>query len=126
MPNATPSPRQARPTPGLHVIRSPLSRVAYGLAAGAAHLLFLQYGTVHLRKAGSEVSPDYVGPRILWWADGDRRELLAEVGTRGTLLSLPDAARERLVHHQPWAAIARERGTTVPALMRGIRRELTG
>lgn len=90
MPISYRSTRQPRPTPGLHTIRSPLSRVAYALPKGAAQLLFLEYGTVVLRRNGTEASPDYTGPRVLWWSDGDGRELLAGVGTRGTLLSIPD------------------------------------
>eukprot|EP00903_Cladosiphon_okamuranus_P018984 g17461.t1 len=40
-----------RPTPGLQRIRSPLSRVAYGLPKGAAHLLVLEYGRAALMQA---------------------------------------------------------------------------
>ncbi|WP_417208540.1 helix-turn-helix domain-containing protein [Antarctobacter sp.] len=92
MPNTYRPSRQSRPTPGLYLIKSPLSRVAYTLPAGAAHLLWLEYGSVHLRRNVAEATSEHAGPRIVWCADGGGRELVAEVGTRGTLLSIPASA----------------------------------
>ena len=97
-----------RAAPGLHHIKSPLSRVAYAMPQGRAHLLWLDYGQVSLRTApedrnrepvgpqhnrdhNPEHNPEHRGPRLLWWADGAGREMLASVGTRGTLLSVPAA-----------------------------------
>ncbi|WP_172327439.1 AraC family transcriptional regulator [Mangrovicoccus sp. HB161399] len=81
-----------RPAPRLHPIRSPLSRIAFGLAEGAAHLLLLDYGQVRLRAAGSDAEPEHSGPRLLWWAGRAGRELVAESGARGGLLSIPSAS----------------------------------
>ncbi|GAA6147808.1 AraC family transcriptional regulator [Pseudooceanicola nitratireducens] len=81
-----------RPTPGLQRIRSPLSRVAYGLPKGAAHLLVLEYGRVHLALKDGARMPDHDGPRLLWWVGSAPRELVVGAGTRGSLLTVPEAA----------------------------------
>lgn len=89
MPAAT-HPLQTRPpTPAVHQIRSPLSRIAFTLPQAEAHLLWLEYGSVHLR--GDETGPDarHSGPRFVWWPDGAGRELVAEVGARGMLVAIP-------------------------------------
>ncbi|WP_175484582.1 helix-turn-helix domain-containing protein [Palleronia marisminoris] len=68
-------------------IRSPLTRAAYALHSGTAYLLVLSAGTVRLgawNEAGIE------GPRLWWRAEAAPTELLAEAGTRATLLSIPD------------------------------------
>lgn len=78
-----------RPAPTLHQIKSPLSRIAYALPASHAHLLWLEYGSVHRRKPGADPLSNHSGPRFLWWADGAGHELVAEVGARGTLVSIP-------------------------------------
>lgn len=85
--------RPAAPTdPGLQRIRSPLSRVAYGLPKGAAHLLVLEYGRVHLALKDGARMPDHDGPRLLWWVGSAPRELVVGAGTRGSLLTVPEAA----------------------------------
>lgn len=81
-----------RPAPGLHQIRNPLSRIAFALPKGAAQLLWLEHGTVRLRDPAADAMTDHAGPRVIWWADGAARELVAEIGARGTLLSIPQAA----------------------------------
>lgn len=78
-----------RPTPALHQIKSPLSRIAFALPKGSAHLLWLEYGTIRLRGPAAETEISQTGPRFIWWADGAGRELLAEVGARGTLIAIP-------------------------------------
>lgn len=78
-----------RATTGLSQIRSPLSRIAFTLAPRTAHLLWLEYGTVRLDGA-VDSPPDHAGPRLLWWADGGGRSLAAEIGARGTLVSVPE------------------------------------
>ncbi|WP_171060761.1 AraC family transcriptional regulator [Poseidonocella sp. HB161398] len=78
-----------RPVPRLHQIKSPLSRIAYALPEGAAHLLQLDHGRVRLRGATADDGPERSGPRLLWWAGGGGRELVAEAGARGMLLSIP-------------------------------------
>ena len=84
-------------------IRSPLMRVGYGLAAGAAHLVVLQAGTVARRRAGRDDEPRATveAPRLLWLADGGAGELLAEAGTRGALLSIPGLALMRALPATP-------------------------
>jgi len=79
-----------RAATGLHQIRSPLSRIAFTLAPRTAHLLWLEYGSVRLEDGGDSL-PEHAGPRLLWWADGAGRSLNAGIGTRGTLVSIPDA-----------------------------------
>ncbi|MDK3075328.1 helix-turn-helix transcriptional regulator [Sedimentitalea sp. JM2-8] len=78
-----------RPATGLHRIRSPLSRIAFTLAPRTSHLLWLEYGTARLQGPG-DATPEHAGPRILWWADGERRDLIVEIGARGTLVSIPE------------------------------------
>ncbi len=77
-----------RPICSLNRIRSPLARVAYALPARAVHLLVLDAGTVHLRSPSGR-SADQTAPRLLWWAEGEARELIASAGSRGLLLSVP-------------------------------------
>jgi AraC family transcriptional activator of pobA len=78
-----------RPAPALHQIKSPLSRIAYTLPQGTAHLLWLEYGSVQLRGESGEIETSHAGPRFLWWADGAGRELVVDVGARGTLIGIP-------------------------------------
>jgi AraC family transcriptional activator of pobA len=84
-------------------IRSPLMRVGYGLAPGAAHLALLQAGEVSLRGPGqgAEVGRGIEGPRLLWLAEGGGGELVAEAGTRGSLLSIPGLALMRALPATP-------------------------
>jgi AraC family transcriptional activator of pobA len=126
-----------RPTPGLHRIRSPLSRIAFSLPRGAAQLLWLEYGTVHLRQASQDVSPDRSGPRLMWWADGSGRELIAEIGTRGTLLSIPDGVLAQAMPATPIGEqmqrtlsqdldLAAESAGSIPPLLEGFATERQG
>lgn len=96
MPRTSPHVQSSRPVPVVHQIKSPLSRIGYALPKGAAYLLWLEYGSVHLRGPTIEVEAAdtdtaHTGPRFLWWAEGADRELLAEVGARGTLIAIPKA-----------------------------------
>ncbi|MAC80938.1 MAG: AraC family transcriptional regulator [Rhodobacteraceae bacterium] len=100
MPITYRSARIRRPTPGLHRIRSPLSRIAYQLPTGAAQLLWLEYGTVRLRS-GTDPGGEGNGPRLFWWADGAGREMVAEAGARGTLLSIPEVALTQALPTSP-------------------------
>jgi AraC family transcriptional activator of pobA len=126
-----------RPTPGLHRIRSPLSRIAFSLPRGAAQLLWLEYGTVHLRQASQDVSPDRSGPRLMWWADGSGRDLIAEIGTRGTLLSIPDGVLAQAMPATPIGEqmqrtlsqdldLAAESAGSIPPLLEGFATERQG
>lgn len=78
-----------RPVPALHQIRSPLSRIAFSLPKGSAHLLWLEYGTAHLRGYSEDPDARHTGPQFVWWADGGGRDLIAEIGARGTLIAIP-------------------------------------
>lgn len=129
--------RMRRPTPGLHRIRSPLSRIAFSLPRGAAQLLWLEYGTVHLRQASQDVSPDRSGPRLMWWADGSGRDLIAEIGTRGTLLSIPDGVLGQAMPATPIGEqmqrtlsqdldLAAESAGSIPPLLEGFATERQG
>ncbi|WP_375263576.1 helix-turn-helix domain-containing protein [Palleronia sp.] len=66
-------------------IRSPLTRVGYALPAGVSHLLLLSSGTVQTDTAVD-------APRLWWRPKGTAVEMLAEAGTRATLLSIPEPA----------------------------------
>ncbi|MCA0921825.1 helix-turn-helix transcriptional regulator [Pseudooceanicola nanhaiensis] len=72
-------------------IRSPLGQAGYGLSQGAAHLLLLDAGEARL-SAGEGGAEGTTAPRLLWLPAGLRRELLIGAGSRGTLLTLPQAA----------------------------------
>lgn len=101
--------QETRPSPGRRAhasvqrIRSPLMRVGYGLAPGAAHLAVLQAGAMARRHAAhnGEPGPGIEAPRLLWLADGAGLELVAEAGTRGTLLSIPRLALMRALPATP-------------------------
>lgn len=95
MPETRTLPRSAatqRPPLAIQHIRSPLQRAGYGLTAGQAQLLLLHAGEAQLRarKTDEEVAID--GRRLLWLADGGGRELLLSAGSRGVLLTLPQAS----------------------------------
>lgn len=78
-----------RTAPTIQHIKSPLTRVGYGLSTGQSYLVVLQSGRLDLRPKGDEAKHLADGPRILWQPDGGGNELLAEGGTRATLLALP-------------------------------------
>ena len=82
-----------QPTPprlavSVQTIRNPLTRAAYGLRTGAAHLLVLQSGAAQLRSEGDLAATE--APRLAWWPDGGGRECVVEPGSRGTLVSIPE------------------------------------
>ena len=89
MPTTTRPLPSRRPVPALHQIRSPLSRIAFSLPKGSAHLLWLEYGTAHLRGYSEDPDARHTGPQFVWWADGGGRDLVAEIGARGTLIAIP-------------------------------------
>ncbi|RII39365.1 helix-turn-helix domain-containing protein [Pseudooceanicola sediminis] len=110
MPHMLRPARPRRSTPGLHQIKSPLSRIAFGLASGTSHLLWLGHGTVHLRQGDGDTTLESNGPRLLWWADGAGRELIAEIGARGTLLSIPQVT---LIQSLPTTPIGAQMQRTI-------------
>ena len=76
-------------------IRSPLTRVGYGIARGTAVLLLLVSGRIERREPGSRQAQSFEGPRLAWFPDGEAGELLAEAGCRGTLVFIPTLALTR-------------------------------
>lgn len=101
-PETLPSPDR-RAHASVQRIRSPLMRVGYGLAPGAAHLAVLQAGSVARRGAAqdAEPGPGIEAPRLLWLAHGTGGELVAEAGSRGMLLSIPGLALMRALPATP-------------------------
>lgn len=83
--NALPARRSAATV--LHV-RSPLTSVGYTLATGSAHLVLVAAGQVRLRAGSQEPYLGVDAPRLAWRADGAGDELVAEGGTRATILTL--------------------------------------
>lgn len=82
-----------QPTPprlavSVQTIRNPLTRAAYGLRTGAAHLLVLQSGAAQLRSEGDLAATE--APRLAWWPDGGGSECVVEPGSRGSLISIPE------------------------------------
>lgn len=93
MPNVQSTPLQRRATPGVHHIHSPLTRVGLTLAGGVAQLVLVAAGNVGLRRgANDDVRLTEEAPRLLWRTDGAGEELVAEAGTRATILSIPALA----------------------------------
>ena len=88
MPLSSPASAPHRAICRLQRLRSPLSRVAYALPTGAAHLLVLEAGTVHLRR-GEQRGAEHPAPRLMWWTEAEARELIASAGSRGLLVSIP-------------------------------------
>jgi AraC family transcriptional regulator, transcriptional activator of pobA len=90
-----------RHAPIVQHFRGPLTRIGYFLAPQSAHLVLLVSGEVGLRGPEGDRHPVAQGPRLLWWRDGGRRELLVEGGARGTLVSIPDLALIRALPATP-------------------------
>lgn len=87
---AAPTPRRAAPV--VHHIRSPLTRVGLTLASGAAQLVLVAAGQVARRARDGDVAAAVEAPRFLWLRDGVGEELVAEAGTRATIVSIPGLA----------------------------------
>jgi AraC family transcriptional activator of pobA len=88
-----------RGAPSVQRLRTTLTRAGYGLAPGSAHLFLMQTGEAALRGSDGRADPPQGGwvdgHRLIWQADGARRELLVAGGTRGVLLSIPQLAMAR-------------------------------
>ncbi|MBN9672049.1 helix-turn-helix transcriptional regulator [Roseibium aggregatum] len=78
-----------RSTPAVLRISSPLTRGGYTLAAGNAHLVLTFAGRLEFQPPKGARRSLADGPRILWFADGDGGELVADAGTRALMVSLP-------------------------------------
>lgn len=81
-----------RATVSLQHIRSPLTRVGYALASGSAQLVLIDAGRVDLRGAREDDRTVVDAPRLVWRPDGAGAELVAEAGTRATLVAVPALA----------------------------------
>lgn len=85
-------PTSRRAVPRLQQIQSPLTRVGLGLPAEVAHLVLIEAGQIRLMLDGAEAL-QAEAPRVIWRpADLRRGELLAEAGSRVTVLGLPTLA----------------------------------
>ncbi|WP_172293303.1 helix-turn-helix domain-containing protein [Pseudoruegeria sp. HB172150] len=76
----------------VHRLRSPLTRVGYSLRQGFAQLLLVSAGRVWLRAGPEDTREPIDAPRLVWLADGAGEELLAEGGTRATIVSIAGLA----------------------------------
>jgi AraC family transcriptional activator of pobA len=70
-------------------IKSALTRSEYVLRGGRSHLFLLQAGAGHLSSAEGENALE--APGFFWLPHGKSRSVLLQAGTRGSLLSIPDA-----------------------------------
>lgn len=73
-------------------IRSPLTRVGYTLSADAAQLVLVAAGQVHVRGREGDSRLWVEAPRLAWRTEGREEELVAEGGTRATIVSIPKLA----------------------------------
>lgn len=89
------------PLPLVRHVRNPLTRVAVGLAPGAAHVLILSAGRTALRPPGEPGDrPAEDGRRLVWRPDGGE-ELAAEGGARCAIVSIPHRALARALPATP-------------------------
>ena len=86
---------------GVQCVRSPLTRVGYTLARGAAHLVLVEAGLVHLRAGRADLGIAAEAPRLVWRADGLGHEMVAEAGARVTIVSIPGLALTRALPATP-------------------------
>ena len=92
MPLALHGPAGHRTAASVHEIASPLTRVSLSLAAGAAALVLVESGRVRLRSGGEEPRLLAEAPRLVWLRDGRGDELVADGGTRASVVSIPTLA----------------------------------
>jgi AraC family transcriptional activator of pobA len=121
---------------GVQVVRSPLTRVGYRLAPGAAQLVLLEARRVRLHD-GTEDGLTVDAPRLTWRKDEAGADLTAEGGTRATLLSSPGLSLGRALPPKPLGermrqtfgqdlSFAPEAGGRPRALVAGLDAERTG
>ncbi|WP_375690879.1 helix-turn-helix transcriptional regulator [Pseudooceanicola sp. LIPI14-2-Ac024] len=99
-PDSSLAPAARRALPVVSHVRSILTRSGYGLPAHA-HLVLLQTGEVHLRDREGQSIASAEGPRLLWRIARPREELVAEAGTRGSLVAIPELALLRAIPATP-------------------------
>jgi len=92
MPITLPSPPPRRASASVRHIRSPLTRVGFSLAAGSAQLVLVAAGRIRLRADGDVTRLEAEAPRLVWRVDGADQELIAEGGSRATIVSIPGLA----------------------------------
>lgn len=85
-----PSPRPAMVS--VHHIKSPLTRVGFSLAVRATHLVRVAAGQICLRDVPDDGDSIFDAPRIVWCPGAAGGELVAEGGTRASIVSVPGLA----------------------------------
>ena len=103
-------PRRRRAIPRVHRIQSPLTRVAYAIAAGQAHLVLAQAGQLRFDDTGGDGAEDSwtEAPRLLWRPAGGQSALTAAAGTRGVIVAVPELALMRALPATPLGGQMRE------------------
>ncbi|KJS10794.1 MAG: hypothetical protein VR78_13725 [Hoeflea sp. BRH_c9] len=86
-------------------VKSPLTRVGYGVPADSGCLLILLAGRVSVSQTAAPVeeAQTFEGPRLVWVPAGAPRELAAEAGGRGMILL---ASQQTLVRALPASLLA--------------------
>lgn len=134
MPFTSQSQDGRRAAASVHDISSPLTRVGLSLAAGSAALVLVESGRVRRHGAGAEPRQLAEGPRLIWLRDGKGDELIAEGGTRASVVMIPTFA---LMGALPATLLGEQMGRTlgqdlsfaldpssrIPALVAGLRTE---
>ena len=110
-----------RPILSLLHIRSPLTRVAYGVPADSACLLLLAAGHMSVSESGNaaETARMFEAPRLIWSPAGKALELSAQAGARGMVMLV---SRQTLVRALPASLLADQMGIV---LRQGLSRAFT-
>ncbi|MEM5495213.1 helix-turn-helix domain-containing protein [Hoeflea sp. AS16] len=98
-----------RPALSLLEIRSPLTRVAYGVPAESACLVLLFAGNITVSETATtaDAAREFDAPRLIWTPAGKAREIAAQAGARGTIMLVP---RQTLVRALPTSLLADQMG----------------
>ncbi len=110
MPFALHNPADRRASASVHDIESPLTRVGLTLTAGSAVLALVASGRIHIRTDGEEPRQFVDAPRLIWRRDGHNEELVAEGGTRASVVSIPALA---LIGALPATPLGEQMGRTL-------------
>ncbi|SNT30276.1 helix-turn-helix domain-containing protein [Tropicimonas sediminicola] len=92
MPQSLTGASSRQSTARIHHIRSPLTRVGLSLPEGSAYLLRIAAGQVHLRDTAGGDRGTFDGPRLILRPEAADRELVAEGGTRASIVAMPALA----------------------------------
>ncbi len=123
------APQNRRSAASVHAIQSPLTRVGMTLASDAAALVLLDAGRIRITEPVE-------APRLIWLTDGAMRELLAEGGTRATVVMIPSLALIRALPATPLGeqmrrtlgqdlSLSPDPDEPLSALIAGLQRERT-